>query len=265
METKNIPNWNDYELFIEETRNSLSLIKDSSGSYVSDLFFRGQNNSDWKLETTLERFNSIETELGEYCRLLLRVKPAIECFTEKEFEFAYENELEEDLHTKDGRGFRIGQFEFMSHLRHNGFPSPLLDWTLSPYVALFFAFNNANENDSVAVFIYIEHCGSGKGGVVGAPEIINRGRYIKTHKRHFLQQSEYTYCVIKKGNDWFYCSHEEAFNQARTSQDRLIKVIIPGSEKQNILKKLDEMNINAYSLFGTEDCLMQTLAFREKR
>lgn len=264
MEIKNIANWDEYEKFVEETRASIEAIKDSTDSYVSDMFFRGQKNSDWKLETTLERFNEHNTSLDEYYRLLLRVKPAIESFTDKEFVFSYENEYEKGMHTRDGKGFKIGQLEFMSHLRHNGFPSPLLDWSLSPYVALFFAFNESNESDSVAVFIYIEHCGNGKGGIVGNPEITNIGRYFKTHKRHFLQQSEYTYCLSRHGDDWVYCSHEDAFVNGDEDQDRLIKIIIPGTEKKNILKKLDQMNINSYSLFGSEECLMQTLAFRER-
>jgi len=29
----------------------------------------------------------------------------------------------------------------MTRLRHHGFPSPLLDWPQSPYIAAFFAFN----------------------------------------------------------------------------------------------------------------------------
>jgi hypothetical protein len=35
------------------------------------------------------------------------------------------------------------------------------------------------------------------------------------------------------------------------------------SERQKVLKILDEVNVNAYSLFGSEESLMETLAVRE--
>ena len=164
----------------------------------------------------------------------------------------------------DNDDFKEGQYEFMSHLRHHGFPSPLLDWSLSPYVALFFALNNSNKMDSAAVYAYIEYQGEGKGGTVGSPQIVTIDRYIETHKRHFMQQSEYTFCVKRENEDWYYCSHEDAFGKSYLNQDKLVKLIISRNAKEEFLKHLDQMNINAYSLFASEEHLMQTLAFREK-
>jgi len=48
-----------------------------------------------------------------------------------------------DLSTRAHFGdFELPAYEFMAYLRHNGFPSPLLDWTRSPYVAAYFAFRD---------------------------------------------------------------------------------------------------------------------------
>ncbi len=87
---------------------------------------------------------------------------------------------------------------------------------------------------------------------------------IRTHKRHFLQQSQYTYCTKHLSDDkYVYCSHEEAFNRNNDEQDVLIKFVIPRTEKSKVLKKLHMMNITAHSLFGSEESLLETLAYQK--
>ena len=41
------------------------------------------------------------------------------------------------------------------------------------------------------------------------------------------------------------------------------KFNIPSSERPKVLRFLEEFNLNAYSLYGSEDSLMQTLTTRE--
>jgi hypothetical protein len=57
--------------------------------------------------------------------------------------------------------------------------------------------------------------------------------------------------------------HEEALARKGESQDLLWKFNIPSVERLKVLKLLDEHNINAFSLFGSEDSLMETVALRE--
>jgi hypothetical protein len=43
----------------------------------------------------------------------------------------------------------------------------------------------------------------------------------------------------------------------------LVKISIPITERAIALKQLELMNINAFSLFGSEDSLIRTVARRE--
>jgi hypothetical protein len=118
---------------------------------------------------------------------------------------------------------------------------------------------------SVSVYVYCETPDGLKGGAVGEPEIFPLGPYVKTHSRHFLQQSEYTFCAAKSGigHPWHYESHEKAFSRNEPDQDLLWKYNIPVSERLKVLKILDAHNLNSFSLFGSAESLMETMACRE--
>jgi hypothetical protein len=51
---------------------------------------------------------------------------------------------------------------YFARLRHCAFPSPLLDWSKSPYVAAYFAFARAKHDGDVASFAYRERPNSFK-------------------------------------------------------------------------------------------------------
>ena len=57
--------------------------------------------------------------------------------------------------------------------------------------------------------------------------------------------------------------HEDVFAENKEDQDKLLKFYIPISERDKILNKLEQRNINAYSLFESEESLMETLSFKE--
>jgi hypothetical protein len=233
-------------------------------SYVSPTLFRGQSRASYRLETTLERFGLVNFGFNDYVRYLSKVKPAIESMLDRKFAFKWDN-AEEKGHTfvLSQLKLREGQYEFMVYLRHHGFPTPLLDWSRSLYVALYFALSEQPRDENSALFMYIENLGHGKGGVVGSPEISTIGQYVTAHKRHWIQQSNYTACVAKQGDTWVYHPHEDALGGPSDESDRLVKIEIVPDARTQILRQLDSMNINAFSLFGTEEALMKTLAFRE--
>ena len=114
----------------------------------------------------------------------------------------------------------------------------------------------------MAIYAFREHGDLGKNWGNEA-HIVGCGPSITTHKRHIVQQTEFTFCEKKSGDRYLYCSHEEAFQRNDEGQDILTKFIIPRTERTKVLDKLQMMNITEYSLFGSEESLLATLAYEE--
>jgi hypothetical protein len=113
------------------------------------------------------------------------------------------------------------------------------------------------------IYAYCEYTEGHKSGSATEPKIIGLGHNVRSHRRHFQQQSEYTVCHIFRGGKHCYASHQDVFARNDADQDELWKFNIPTSERAKILKRLEQYNINAFSLVGSEDSLMETLSVRE--
>jgi len=220
--------------------------------------FRGHADVDWKLETTLDRFTKKASWAREqYLKTIRGIRPAVISMTGKGWDIP---EIDDGQLPPPG-------YEFMIYLRHHGFPSPLLDWTRSPYVAAFFAFRSQEKrrNGEVAIYFHIEHFESQECFNGAAPTIYGLGPYAVTHKRHYAQQCEYSICQRRvDGSRYEYSSHETAVLAGNTAGGGpMTKYILPVSERTKALQALQRMNITAFSLFGSEESLMETLAYQE--
>lgn len=231
-------------------------VGEADDGYVSDLLFRGHRCASWKLESTLERKGLKLPDIDSYARQIKVVKLAFESYLGSTWSSDF---------TASDAPAPPENYEFMVYLRHHGYPTPLLDWTRSAYVASFFAFQYPSTEESVAVFSFREYTGEGKSGRTGDSNIVGCGHTIRTHKRHYAQQAEYTYCRKKADQKWIYSSHEEALKETGGGQDVLQKYVLPASIRSEVLAELDSMNINAYTLFGSEEGLAEMLANREYR
>jgi len=254
-----VKDWASFEAQATRVLEDFEARKKAGTGYMSDPLFRGQADQSWPLVTTLERFSTKPWSVTRYHRLLLSIAPAVVSLTSREWGLDRDREVDESHH-----GSPPG-YEFMIYLRHHGFPSPLLDWSRSPYVAAFFAFAPRPQStcETVAIYSFLEQVGYGKTWSGNGARIIGLGPYAVTHERHYAQQCEYTICKKRVDNSYLYCNHEEALPNRVIAQDILTKYIIPVTERDRFLRKLESMNVHAYSLFRDEGSLMQTLAYRE--
>jgi hypothetical protein len=99
--------------------------------------------------------------------------------------------------------------------------------------------------------------------------IYRLGPNVKVHRRHMLQQSEYTMAILFKPElGASFAQHGAVFGVGEVMYDipwnfQLTKFNIPTRERNKVLRLLDEHNLNGFSLFGSEESLMETLAFRK--
>ena len=109
------------------------------------LVYRGQRSTSWGLTSTLHRTALVQSipDLKSYADFMLpMVHDALEAWA--------------------GRSWKLndalGLAEFLAFLQHNGFPTPLLDWSASPYIAAYFAFEGVNhfapQSEDVAIFSF---------------------------------------------------------------------------------------------------------------
>ena len=266
-----------YEKYISRSRENPTI-----DTAKRSTLFRGQGNSEWPLETTLERYADRDSFfIEDYDHLIQKTFREVQSRTTK-FERITLEKLESKLSSFENidntnapspmlLSCDIERINYMAYLRHHGFPSPLLDWTRSPYIALFFAFRGINTgNKRVSIYAYqsFDFDGakiSSSSNKNHHPTIFNVGPHLQTSPRHFNQQAEYTLCRGTKKVDstskGFYASYSQV-DEINDHQDYINKYTLPMSEREDILKELDSMNINAFTLLGTEDSLMETLAFR---
>ena len=270
IKEKRLDSWAQFKDTIADIRRDYGyheVERPDGGTYKrkNTMLFRGQNNANWRIQTTLERKTFLPMHVARYMTYADYCVNEIESCTGRSWNVPSAPQMRDEIDkVQDKFRVHLPAYEYLVYLRHHSFPSPLLDWTESPFIAAFFAFWEKPACSEVAVYSYVESVNGGRSPHEGSPMIRVQGPYVTTHARHFAQK---TLCTVatrwnadKKQH--YFCSHHDVFDQDDPEQDILIKIIIPSSVRMESLKELLlDYNISPFTLFQTEDALVCT--FRE--
>ncbi len=220
--------------------------------------FRGQLNADWEIRNALERTAFIKHHNG------------IEKTFLKEFQRGSRNYLQ-----KDEMPQHI--IEWLALMQHHGAPTRLVDFSKSPFISAYFAFEqcwddaqnvaiwaiNINYIRRVAFAIIREKFGNEIGKE--SRDLVNEEVFEKVfdldelslifpvepfrmNKRYSLQQSIF----VSTGN-----SRETFMEQTRFLGDKIsscmVRIEVPTKNKKEVVRDLLKMNIHRASLFPDLD------------
>lgn len=203
---------------------------------------RGQADSKWRLTTSFHRYQT-NFELKNYFQIVDKLADIVGTLENREID------------TRNN--LVLGSF--LAYLQHHGFPTPLLDWSLSPYVAAYFAFSDVKSNPSpdeyVSIFVF-DHLRWNTDwtpnydiqATNGHVSIFNPNS--SGNRRQIVQQgSFYTWTNIVD------IENHVIRHMKKQNEPYMWKFNIPASEKYFVMSELEAMGITAYSLFGSIDSL----------
>src|SRR5689334_1780817 len=144
MKTVALKTWKAFELEVRKLEQDYIDLQKKNIATNNNIelptpVYRGHADASWPLATTLERADRSELthHLLIYYENILKVKSEIETFASTSFGIMPDLYQYRDWLESTGpitTAAKLPALDYMSYLRHYGFPSPLLDWSHSPFV-----------------------------------------------------------------------------------------------------------------------------------
>lgn len=215
-------------------------------SGAGQYYFRGQASSEWGLKTTLERFESglcgHASGTGDFLlkdfKRLIRGKGLL----------ASMNPM------SDEEFFALGQ--------HYGLPTPLLDWSESFYIALFFAFSEVIPSgvENVAVWAIqksasevMKHFNEQAKSItsdlgINTPKLIEL-KFVDPYTDVNTRLVSQSGIFLQKPSGLSIEELISDFCKGNTDAPVLAKITMPARERESVLNNLMAMNINWSTIY----------------
>lgn len=186
--------------------------------------FRGHSRASYQLQPTIDRLKRFDDDVtrAEFLNLLVN---EFRCSS-----FGLQSSIQ--LPTTHE------EWEYLG--RHHGLPTSILDWTRSPYVAAYFAFEGAFPEEDVSIWaLHVEN--ARLDSLVNEVKLDTFGDAVRFNVRSAEQF----------GESMRVLSAEQPVEVML--RDGLSRLDLPASEKNAALVDLDEMLINRRTLFRDFD------------
>lgn len=248
-----LPDWRAYKTFVDALSNNWA--------------FRGQGNACWELNNAVERTDFI------------RLHRQVEADFLAEFQRGARNYLSRDEipnHT----------IEWLALMQHHGAPTRLLDFSWSPYIAAFFAFEHCNLPGGSHIAVWAMNIAFLKSKSVGLlsqffneefadnkiginEQLFEKIFYqnncsivfpvepFRMNRRYSLQQSVF----VSTGNSYEPFMKQLEFLGSDLTR-AVIRIEVPVGEQKAVLRDLQRMNLNRASLFPDLDGYAASLKLR---
>jgi len=214
------------------------------------LLFRGQNNP-WRLRTPFHRFGRANLHM-----FVLKDMPALHRHLSARTKHVIRLENQEEYGA------------FLNLIQHHGYPTPILDWTYSPYVAAFFAYRGiSNEQAASAapeakVRILIFDSGEWTNSFQAVTLLVHPQLHVTVrefiaieNERMIPQQAASTVTSID--------DMETYIRSRETDKKKYLQAIdLPVCERKRVIRELSYMGITAGSLFPGLDGACEELTER---
>ena len=251
--TLRLTTWSGYKKFVDER----------SENWV----FRGQGNAIWGLENAIERTDFVHLQKG------------VESDFVSEFQRGARNYL-----TRDEIPEHL--IEWLALMQHHGAPTRLLDFSKSPFIAAYFAFELCSRREDNFVAVWAMNMNFLKVKALAAleelyPEELSQNGHridedlfkkifyqnscslifpvepFRMNRRYSLQQSMF----VSTGNSYEPFMKQLLFLGEQMSK-AVIKIEMPVQLHNEVLRDLQKMNLNRASLFPDLDGYALSLKLR---